>query len=135
MKAIDIKKELKSCLLFKELSEDDIDKIATISSVRTMSKRNLIFSEGDEPEGFYMVIKGAVKLFHLTLDGKEEMIKLIQQGETFADKSCFSGEQHPCFAETKKLSLLIYVPIFQFNSILYENPSIKHKLFSFFSKL
>lgn len=130
MNKSDIKKELKKCNLFSQLDENELGKIAAISILRSMSKRNLIFSEGDESIGFYVVVKGAVKLFKLSFEGKENVLKLVGPGESFAVSSCLYGEKHPCFAETKKLSTLIYIPIYQFSELLSENPQINLKLVS-----
>jgi len=128
MNEINLKKELKRCYLFKRLSDEEIDRIAAISIVREMPKKNLIFSEGEESIGFYIVVKGLVKLFNLSNEGKEDIIQMVKTGEPFAYAACFAEGKHYCFSETKQKSTLIYIPIFQFREVILKESEIALKM-------
>jgi len=130
MSKINIKKELKKCLLFRKLDDMYLDRIASISTIKDMPRKNLIFSEGDESIGFYYLVKGSVKLFNLSIDGKEKIVYIIGPGEFFAETSAFSGGTHRYFAETKQKSLLLYIPFYQFKEILSSDVDISLKMLS-----
>jgi len=134
MKEEDIKTFLKECVLFRKLNESQLAKMASISSLKSMPRKNLIFSEGEEATGFYVVVEGSVKLFNLSIEGKENILHIIESGGVFAESASFSGELHSCFAETKKKSVLIYIPMFQFKELLAKEPEIALKMLSSLSE-
>jgi len=58
----DIKSTLKKCELFWNLSDDQIEKLATIASIENVPAGQRIFSEGDILSKFYIVADGKVTL-------------------------------------------------------------------------
>ena len=63
-----------SSSLFEGLPEQQIIDIADIAVLKTYQRGENIFFEGDEGDGFYMVGEGRVKIFKVSLSGKEHIL-------------------------------------------------------------
>lgn len=64
----------------------------------TLTKGQRIFDEGDTCEGFYLLLSGRVKIFHLTPDGKEMVLHLIRPGHSFGEAFVFRHGDYPMSA-------------------------------------
>ena len=55
-------------LLFRGLPKEHLQKIAQIAAGREYEKGELVFSEGETADGFYVVEEGSVKIFKVSLE-------------------------------------------------------------------
>lgn len=75
---------LKQISLFKDVQEEDLQKVLNICLRQTFQKGHTLFREGDQAHGSYILISGKVKIFKLSPDGKEYTMRIIRPGESFA---------------------------------------------------
>ncbi len=132
---MDIKHELKASFLFSGLTENELEKIAKIALVRRYDKNQTIFIEGREAVGFYIIVKGQVKLYKISSEGKEQILNIVSPGETFAEAVMFSGGRYPAFAQTIISSKLIYLPKDSFLRLIKDNPTLSLNMLATMSKL
>ncbi|RZB34501.1 MAG: hypothetical protein SRB1_00269 [Desulfobacteraceae bacterium Eth-SRB1] len=59
---------------FRGLSENQLEALRQIVVDRHFNKGEMIFSEGDEGNGFYVVADGKVKIFKSSIGGKKQGI-------------------------------------------------------------
>ena len=59
--------------LFNGLPADQIAAIQRITIEKRFNKAEIIFSEGDDGEGFFVIAEGRVKVFKVSADGKEQI--------------------------------------------------------------
>src|SRR5581483_3123551 len=57
--------------------------IASECKVRTFSKKETLYEEGDNPSTVYLVNKGKIKTWKMSGDGKEFITGIVGQGEYF----------------------------------------------------
>src|SRR4030067_623097 len=86
---------LRKTPLFFNLPPEDLSRIAGISSLRHCAKRETVFREGDRADGFYIVVSGSVKVFKLSEDGKEQVLHILEAGQSFAEATIFEGGGFP----------------------------------------
>ena len=86
--------------LFEGLTKEQYEALSTIVVDQICDRGHLIFSEGEEGAGFYVVISGKVKIFKLTFEGKEQILHIIEPKEPFNEVSVFEGKNFPAYAET-----------------------------------
>jgi CRP/FNR family transcriptional regulator len=110
--------------LFKGLTVEQLDAIARIVSGKEYKKGQIIFSEGDEGEGFYLVISGRVKVYKLSPEGKEQIMHIFGPGKPFAEVPVFGGSRYPANAEAMDRCKLFFFPKKAFISLIQENPSL-----------
>lgn len=125
---MDIIAELKKCLIFSGLSEDDLMKIAQGAVIKDFPKKSIIFSEGDDATGFYILVSGMVKIYKISPDSREQILHIINPRETFAEAAIFIGKYYPAFAETILDSKVIYFEKKRFLKTLENNPKVSFNL-------
>jgi len=68
---------------FSDLPESHLEEIKNIAVERHYNKGEIIFSDGDEGDGFFVVVEGLVKIFKVSLEGKEQILHIYGPGEPF----------------------------------------------------
>ena len=121
---MDIRKHLSQVDLFNGLSHQQLDEVARIISVKEYKKSELIFSDGDDGIGFYIVISGRVKVYKVSPDGKEQIMHMFGPGQPFAEVPVFEGSCYPANAEAMEHSKLFFCPKKGFVGLIHENPSL-----------
>jgi len=110
--------------LFEGLPKSQHDALASIALNRSYKKGQIIFSEGDEGAGFYVVISGRVKIFKLSPDGKEQILHMMEPGEIFGEVPVFTGQGYPAFAEAHINCSLLFFPRNAFIELIRKDPSL-----------
>ncbi len=110
--------------LFNGLPPDQIDRIVGIVIARRYNRGETIFFEGDEGTGFYVVETGKVKVYKMSLSGKEQILHIFGPGEPFGEVPVFHGQPFPATAEALTVSALIFFPRDKFIQLLHQTPSI-----------
>ncbi len=119
--------------LFKGLPENQLEEIKRITVQRQYNKGEAIFFEGDEGNGFYIVAQGRVKVFKLSLEGKEHILHILGPGEPFGEVPVFSGRPFPANAQTLVKSRLLFLPRAAFIKLITTNPSLSLNMFAILS--
>jgi CRP/FNR family transcriptional regulator len=115
---------MKSVPLFQNLPENALKMIDDILIEREFPRGKTVFSEGSESTGFYIIIKGRVKVFKLSLEGKEQILHIIGEKELLGAVSAFAGGPYPAHAETMEKSSALFFPRKEFLSLIQKEPSI-----------
>ncbi|MDH4227873.1 MAG: Crp/Fnr family transcriptional regulator [Deltaproteobacteria bacterium] len=72
---------IKDNTLFSALSSDEIDAFKDVVRTSFHPKKDMIYMEGDDCRGLYVVRAGRVKLIRSSKDGREHIVKLLGPGE------------------------------------------------------
>ena len=81
--------------LFDGLTPKQHADLGAIASRKYYSRGEIFFSEGDEAEGFYIILSGRVKIFKLSPDGKEQIFHILETPEPFGEAAVFAGKHYP----------------------------------------
>ncbi len=84
--------------IFTQLSPEYRQQLEQIAVEIGLKKGQHLFAPGDPSRGFYVVQEGAVRIYGMSLQGKEITQEIAGQGSAFALASPFSATYH-CFAE------------------------------------
>jgi CRP/FNR family transcriptional regulator len=115
---------LRRCPLFAGLKEDDLKRIRAIASLRQIEKKEVLFSDGEEAKGFYVMLSGKVKLFKVSPEGKEQILHIVSAPDAFAEAALFLEGTYPAFAEAMTDSQLLYFPKRDFIQLIEKNPQL-----------
>lgn len=119
---------------FSGLPENQLKEIKRIAINRVFNKGETIFFEGDDGNGFFVVVDGLVKIFKLSTEGKEQILHIFGPGEPLGEVSVFSGQQFPANAEAIAKSHLLFFPRSAFVDLIAGNPSLALNMLSVLSK-
>ena len=110
--------------LFQGLPGEELAEIDSISIEKKYGRGETVFFEGDDANGFYIVLEGKVKVFKMSLQGKEQILHIFGAGEPFGEVPVFHGQPFPATAEALVKSSVLFVPRDQFVGLLTRSPSI-----------
>jgi len=119
--------------LFQNLPGQDLEKIREIAIDKFYDKGRIIFLEGDDGNGFYMVADGKVKVFKVSMDGKEQILHIYGPGNPIGEVAVFAGKQFPANAETLLKSHLLFFPRSAFVNLISKNPSLSLNMLAMLS--
>ena len=91
-------KNLKKIDLFKNLSDEDLKELEHYLSTALFRKKEDIFTEGDAPEWFYIVLTGKVKVTKISHDGKEIILEIISPYDIFGGVAVLRNFPYPANA-------------------------------------
>jgi len=120
--------------LFQGLSRGEYEDLAMIVVDQVIPRGQTIFGEGDEGEGFYVVVSGRVKVFKLSPDGKEQILHIFGAGEPFGEAAVFAGERFPANAEALEESRVFFFPRPTFVELIGQNPSLALNMLAVLSR-
>ena len=115
---------LKRCPLFAGLKEEDLKQIRSIALLKQVRKKAIIFSEGEEARGFYVILSGKVKVYKVSPDGKEQILHVVNAPDSFAEAALFIEGSYPAFAEALSDSQLLFFPKRGFIKLIEKNPQL-----------
>lgn len=127
-------KTLKDIPLFSELSVEQLRKISAASSIKNFAKNEFIFFDGDAYRGFYILLKGVVKIFKITAEGKETIVHVLKPFSSFADILLFEGGDYPVNAQAVEECMVLFIPKDGFIELLKNNHEISLKMLAGFAK-
>lgn len=110
--------------LFQGLPESELLEIEKIVIEKSYGKGETIFFEGDDGNGFYIVSHGKVKIFKISLQGKEQILHIFGEGEPFGEVPVFHGQPFPANAECIVKSTVLFFPRKEFIDLVTKSPSI-----------
>jgi len=119
--------------LFGGLSETYLNEIRGVSIEKYVNKGEIIFLDGDEGNGFYLVINGILKVYKMSPEGKEQILHIVKAGETIGAVPVFSGTSFPANAQAIAKSVLLYFPKEEFIGLITNNPALTMNILAILS--
>ena len=116
--------QLRRCPLFSGLKEEDLKRIRAIALTKHVAKKGILFSEGEEAKGFYVILTGRIKLFKISPGGKELILHVVSAPDAFAEASLFLEGKYPAFAQALSDSQLLFFPGREFIQLIERNPRL-----------
>lgn len=102
---------LKALPFFSGLDKKHINKILSICKEESFKKGNIIFAEGEPCKGMYVVLKGEIKIYKISPEGRELVLHMVAEGEPFGGVPIFlENPKNPAFAECEKNTKVLLIP-------------------------
>lgn len=124
-----IKKLLSKFSLFRDLNDAEMDKIIQISIAREWKKGNHIFMKDDPIENVYFIYSGKIKIYKSDINGREQIVNIIKNGDMFPHVGFFRNGGYPAFSEVIEDAILIVISKDDFEKLLLDNPELCIKVF------
>ena len=134
MEPMDLTATIAAIPLFQGLPTPQIEDLTMIVQEQVVRKGQIIFSEGDDGIGFYVVLAGRVKVFKLSMDGKEQILHLFGPGEPFGEVPVFSGQKFPASAATMEESRILFFPRDSFVALVKKTPEVALNMLAILSR-
>lgn len=86
---------LKAQPYFKSLDAVELERLAQALVECAFDKDRIVFLEGEPSQGLYIVREGMVKIYKLSAEGREQILRYMNAGESFNEVSVFDGGANP----------------------------------------
>jgi CRP-like cAMP-binding protein len=108
-RAIKVEEFLRNLPLFRDLSAEEVERIAASTSQVRMPTGSILFRKGDPCTGFHVIVYGQIKLAFGASDGSEKVVEILGPGQSFGEAVMFLDKPYVVFAESLADSLLLHV--------------------------
>lgn len=125
---------LNQTILFQGLPQEQLAELANLAIAQIYEKGEVLFHQGDEGIGFFIVQSGRVKVFKLAPDGKEQILHIFQEGDHFAEVPALDGERFPASSAAIEKSLVLFFPRQAFLQLLEQRPTLAINLLKSFAR-
>jgi CRP-like cAMP-binding protein len=110
--------------IFASLGTSELLEINSLIQSAEYAKGELLFVEGDTSTHLYIVQSGQVKLYSVSPDGRQQILRILKAGEFFGELALFQETKQYCFAEAMEESSLCLLGQPDFQNLLQEKPSV-----------
>jgi CRP/FNR family transcriptional regulator len=119
--------------LFGGLPEEHITEIEKIAVHKHYNKGDVIFYDGDVGSGFYLIAAGSVSVYKLSPDGKEQILHIINEGDTIGAVPVFSGKSFPANARALSKTHLLFFDRQKFIRLITGKPNLTMNILALLS--
>ena len=113
---------LRATLLFAELDDTDLERIAAAASDQSLRRGDVLFTEGADPDGLYVVVNGRIAIANKSIDGRESVVALMESGDLFGEMGLFDGKGRSAEARALESSTVIFLPYEPLRQLYEDHP-------------
>jgi CRP/FNR family transcriptional regulator len=105
-----------------------MEQLLRIVTIRDIPKGELMFLEGDDAIGFYILLRGSVRVYKASPEGREYTLHRIKPGQIFAEAAVFHGNKYPANCQALLDSAVAFFPKADFVRLIERNPQMSLKM-------
>jgi len=103
----------------------DFEHVNAEKKQQILSKKSIIYSEGDSPNRLYYLVKGKVKTYHTNREGKYFITSFVKPGEFFGFVDILENQLYRESAEALEEVQILSIPVREFKEKLHDNIHIE----------
>ncbi len=115
---------LRGVAYFAGLDRAVIEQVAAALVERRFAKGEIVFLEGNACEGIYLVASGRVRIYKVSVEGREQVLSIAGPGDTFNEVPVFDGGPNPATVEALEPTTLRLLPTDDFLRLAAAHPAI-----------
>ena len=119
---------LSSMDLFSGVQQDLLEPIVEQSTVQSLQRGDMLFSEGDDANDLYIVLEGRVAIANRSFDGRESVVALMESGDLFGEMPLFRPDGRSADARVLENSSVVVIPYVPVKSLYQEHPEMLWKI-------
>ena len=110
--------------LFAGLDRDAQEALAAVAASRSYEDGQVVMLKGDDDTPVFFVLQGAVRVFRTNLDGREQTLIRLGEGDAFNMPGAFTGQTTHASAAAVGSTRLLAVARADFMRVATETPQI-----------
>lgn len=119
--------------VFCKAKEEYVNLINEQKVCNVYKKGQTLFNEGSNPFGVFCINDGKVKLSHQGDDGKEQITRLLKQGDVLGYRALLSGERYSASAVALEDTQICFIPKELFISVLKQDAGLAFEMMKLLS--
>ncbi|GBE04255.1 MAG TPA: cyclic nucleotide-binding domain-containing protein [Nitrospirae bacterium] len=118
------KDRLREITLFRDLSDEDIEVVASVLEEAFHKKDSVIWEEGTAEQGLHIVEHGKVRICRNTREGHKQVLAVLKANNFFGELSILDGRMHSASAEAVDDTKVLILHKSSMDKLLQDNPQI-----------
>ena len=115
---------LSETILFAGLDDDTLTKVVGAGRDLELRRGDVLFREGDDPDELFVVVSGRIAIANKSIDGRESMVALMEEGDLFGEMGLFDGRGRSAEARALESSVVTAVPYGPVRSLYEDDPAL-----------
>lgn len=115
---------LKDIPYFRGLKPHDLDRVRERMFEERLERNQVLFLEGDEARALYVVRSGRIKIFKVSPEGKEQVLRVMESGDTFNEVPVFDGGANPASAQAMEPAVVYGIRCHDMLGLIRGHPEI-----------
>ena len=111
-------------ILFAGLDDDALAKVVEAGRDLEMRRGDVLFREGDDPDELFVVLSGRIAIANKSIDGRESMVALMEEGDLFGEMGLFDGRGRSAEARALETSVVTAVPYGPVRNLYQDDPAL-----------
>lgn len=96
--------------IFNVLRADQKEYVRNNYSVETYKRNQIIYKEGENPDGLLCLVKGKVKIYKEGVGGRGQIVRMVQKNGFFGHRALFAEEKYITSALAIEETTVIKIP-------------------------
>jgi CRP/FNR family transcriptional regulator len=113
---------------FEGLDESLLQQVATHMQLREYERGEALFWEGDPCAGLHIIEQGFVKLYRLSPQGRQYIVRVLQEGDTCNEVPTFDGGTNPVNVEALETTQVWVIHPDILRTLLKKHPEFAQKV-------
>ena len=110
--------------LFQNLLLQQIELIQSHITEKEFSQDEFLYQAGEKSEALYLIQEGQVKIYRIAASGKEQMIRVLEQGDFVGEMSLFDDRVYDNYVQAMTPTKVCVINRHDLNEVLLKNPQI-----------
>jgi len=120
---------------FTDLSEPLLKEVAACMQLHEYQRADVLFWEADPCDGLHIIESGSAKIFRLSPQGRQYIVRILQEGDTFAEVPAFDGGLNPVNVEALEPCRVWVIDGEKLRSLVAANPGFAQKVLKNFGEM
>jgi len=125
---------LSEIALFAALSESEMQGLAQRAVERRFAADEMLFWEGEDCAGIFLIVQGTVKIFRTSAGGREVMLSIESAPATVAELPLFDGGAYPASVRAVEPVVALFVNKNDFQQFCRQYPDVSLKVLAVVGK-
>ena len=115
---------LSETILFAGLGDDALATVVEAGQALALRRGGVLVREGDDPDELFVVVSGRIAIANKSIDGRESMVALMEEGDLFGEMGLFAGRDRSAEARALESAVGTAVPCGPVRSLYQDDPTL-----------
>lgn len=112
-----------------------LERVMDHMQLREYERGEIFFWEGDASDGLHIIQRGSAKLYRVSPQGRQYIVRVLQEGDTFAEAPAFDGGPNPANVESLEPCTVWVIDGATLRDLIYSHPHFAQKVLENFGRM
>ena len=129
------RERLRRVPLFAELEDEDLDRLAGLSRIAQLRRKEMLFVDGEPYAGMYVILSGLAVVYKQSGDGRMLILHVCRPGDSVAEDPLFEEPEarYPAHGRVTRDSEVMFLPREKFLPFLKQHPEVAWEMLKGFA--